>query len=195
VEVTSDGLTPAEHRALRELYAAARQLVAHWGALERALDGEAALAEGAAAGRELLAELPAETAPHGVHGRVAAQGVGVQLASARNAVGDAFLERNQALRIAVLDVQHVCTLLGYLERLATARGDGDLAAFHAAWGERLGQIERVARDAAMGAGDDPDAAVEPVRRSVIGKLAHGAANAVGTAGEWTDRRIGRARAR
>lgn len=196
MQVSEDGLTPAEHRGLRELYATTRQLVSHWSALAARLEGDEAstLRSGVAAARELLDDLPRLTAPHGVHGKPAAQGVGVQLAAARNRVGDAFLERNQALRLAVLDVQHVTTLLGYLERLASSRGDDALAEFHAGRAEQLGRVERQARAAAMRIAQDPDAAVEPLLDSRAGRAAHGMASAVGTAGEWTDRRMGRGRA-
>jgi len=195
--VTSDGLTPAEHRALRELYALSRQLASHWGALAESLDGEArdVLRVGAAVARELLRELPERTAPHDLHGRVAAQGVGARLADARNGMGDAFLERAQALRLAVLDVQHVTTLLGYLERLARARGDEGLSTFHRGWHDKLSVSETEAREVAVAAGDDPDGAIAPLRPSAAGRAAHGLANAVGTAGEWVDRQAARARQR
>ncbi len=196
-ELTANGLTPAEHRALRELYALSRQLASHWGALAESLDGQArdVLRVGGAVARELLRELPERTAPHDLHGRLAAQGVGARLADMRNGAGDAFLERAQALRLAVLDVQHLTTLLGYLERLATARGDEALAGFHRAWREKLTVSEGEAREVAVAAGDDPDGAIAPLRPSAAGRAANGLAQAVGTAGEWVDRQAARARGR
>ncbi|MEA2391559.1 MAG: hypothetical protein QOK31_1668 [Solirubrobacteraceae bacterium] len=195
MQVTSDGLTPAEHRSLRELYAAARHVAGHWATLAEQLDGEArdALRIGAAVARELGRELRGRTAPHGLHGQVAAQSVGARVAGLRNGAGDLFLERAQALRLAVLDVQHVTTLLAFLERLASARGDDELAAFHRSWGRKLERSERDVRATAIAAGEDPDGAVAPLRSSPLGRAAHGMAYAVGTAGEWVDRRLARSR--
>jgi hypothetical protein len=193
VRVTSEGLTPAEHRSLRELYAAGRHVAGHWATLAELLEGEARdeLRVGAAVARELGRELRARTAPHGLYGQVAAQSVGARMAGLRNGAGDLFLERGQALRLAVLDVQHLTTLLAFLERLASARGDEELAAFHRSWGRKLSRSERAVRAAAVAAGDDPDSAIVPVRGSPLGRAAHGMANAVGTAGEWVDRRLAR----
>jgi hypothetical protein len=39
-------------------------------------------------------------------------------------------------------------------------------------------------------GATPDAAIERLDPSPAGRVAHGAANAVGTVGEWVDRRRG-----
>jgi hypothetical protein len=111
---TEQGLFPAEHRALRELHAAARHLASHWQWLAPRLGGrqQAVLQRGAAAGRELLAELAARTNARGLHGFPAAAGVGSRLAGLRD-VGDLMLERNQAMRMALLDLQHTITLLEY----------------------------------------------------------------------------------
>jgi hypothetical protein len=49
-------------------------------------------------------------------------------------------------------------------------------------------IERSVRAAAIELGSSPDEAIEPLDRSAAGRVAHGAANAVGTVGEWFDRR-------
>lgn len=192
-ELSSTGLTPAEHRGLRELYVSARQLASHWGALAELLDSEArdVLRVGGAVARELLRELAVRTAPHDLHGRVAAQGLGARLAGLRNQAGDAFLERGQALRLAVLDVQHLTTLLAQLERLALTRDDEELASFQREWQEKLGRSEADVRAVAVAAGDDPDGAVAPLRPSPVGRVAHGVAYAVGTAGEWVDRQVGR----
>src|SRR6187549_2073103 len=119
-EVTQQGLLPAEHRALRELHATARQVRNHWGKLADRLGGEpgALLREGADAAGELLRELRARVGgDHDLHGQPAAQAVGARLAGARG-VSDLLLERNQAFRTALLDLQHVTTLLGYTAALA-----------------------------------------------------------------------------
>src|SRR5690348_3283545 len=108
------------------------QLVTHWSRLGERLGGPAGdvLADGASTGRELLGELGERTAAYGLHGFPAAQGVGGRLANARNLAGDLLLERNQALRAAVLDVAHLTTLLAYLSALADRRGDAALASWH-----------------------------------------------------------------
>jgi hypothetical protein len=154
MEITGHGLYRAEHRALRELYAAARQLCGHWQRLAERIGGQPAtvLRHGADACQALLDELAGRTEEHGLHGFPAAQGVGGRLAGVRNNTGDLLLERNQAMRVAVLDVQHLTTLLGYLGRLATTRGDEQLAAFHLGWEARLREFENDVREAAIALG-------------------------------------------
>jgi hypothetical protein len=181
-------LYPAEHRALRELHATGRQLASHWGRLAERLGGPPSgpLRDGAATARGLVGELAKETAKHGLHGFPAAQGVGSRLASARNLAGDLVLERNQALRLAVLDAEHVTTLLLYLAALADGRDDTALAAFHRGWAERIGAARDAVRDAAVALAGHPEAAVLPAEASALGRAGHGAATAVGTLGEAFD---------
>ncbi len=184
-------LHPTENRGYRELYAYSRGLVRHWSSLAQRLDGfEAtdALEKGVDAVRALLDELGAVTARYGLHGYPAAQGVGTGLAHARSDVRDRALERNQALRMAVQDMQALTTLLAYLAQVAESRRDQDLADFCGRWERKLRRIESAARKAAIELGSDPDTAIEPVDPSAIGRVAHGAAYAIGTAGEWFDRR-------
>ena len=185
-------LHPAENRGYRELYAFARQLVEHWGALTSRLgEGSPAtpvLERGAAAVRELIGELEPVTARYGLHGRPAAQGAGAGIARQRAAVRDRFLERNQALRFAVEDAQHVTTLLAYLGNVAEARRDAELAEFCGRWERKLRRHESAARKAAAELGARPDEAVERLDSSPVGKAAHAVNTAVGTAGEWVDRR-------
>ncbi len=76
--VSDQGLFPAEHRSLRELYAMARQLGGHWGRLVDKLDpAPDVLERGVAASKQLLAELADRTAAYGLHGVPAATGAGV----------------------------------------------------------------------------------------------------------------------
>jgi hypothetical protein len=110
-------------------------------------------------------------------------------ARARAGVGDRFLERNQALRIAVLDVQHVVTLLGYLSRASAANGNDDLVEFCDSWQETLAVVEASVRQAAIDIGSDLDGSIEPLDSSPIGRAAHGVGYWVGTFGEWFDRRV------
>jgi hypothetical protein len=187
VPVTEQGLFPAEHRALRELYAMTRQLAAHWTRLAERLGGEPAevLERGADAARELLRELTDRTAAHELYGFPSAQGVGSSQGRLRGAT-DLLLERNQALRSAVLDIQHVTTLLAYLAEPAQRREDAALAAWHRRWETRLRAIEGEARAVAVAEGRDPDRAVQPAEPSKLGHAAHGVASGLGTLGEALD---------
>lgn len=178
-------LLPAEHRALRELHATGRQLARHWAQLAARLGGEPALERGSAAARELLRELEERAGAYGVHGLPAAQGAGVQLANLRGA-SELLLERNQALRLAVADAQHVATLLAYLGELADTRGDAPLAAWHRRQSERVRALEDEARTAAIATGRRPDLAVEPAVRGGLGRAGHGLAVRLGTLGEAFD---------
>jgi hypothetical protein len=195
MEITGHGLYRAEHRGLRELYAAAHHLCSHWTRLADRLGGQPAtvLTHGAAAAGELLDELTGRTEEHGLHGFPAAEGTGSRLAGLRNNTGDLLLERNQAMRAAVLDAQHLTTLLGYLRTLAATRGDEALAAFHGRWEDRMRDSEEEARRAAIELGCDPSGAVIPADTGPLGRAGHHVATAVGSAGEAIDRSaLGRA---
>ncbi len=170
MEITGHGLYRAEHRALRELYAAARQLCGHWERLAERIGGQPAtvLRHGSDACQELLDELAGRTEEHGLHGFPAAQSVGGRLAGVRNNAGDLLLERNQAMRAAVLDVQHLTTLLGYLARLAATRGDEQLAGFHRRWEARLRELEEEARHAAIELGVRAGGGSRPGRPGTAG---------------------------
>jgi hypothetical protein len=185
-------LHPAQNRGFRELYAAARQVASHYRALGGRIDAPV-LADGERAARRLLEELREQTARYDLYGYPAAQNVGVTAARARAAVGDRFLERNQALRMSVLDVQHVVTLLDYLARASDANGNPDLAAFCGRWHETLGEVEDRVRAAAAEMGARPAEAIEPLDTSAVGRAAHGIGYWVGSFGEWFDRRAARRR--
>ena len=184
---------PAEHRGLRELHATARRQREHWRTLARRLEAAAPeqaalLAEGSDVARSLLGELSTVTAARGLHGRPAAQGLGTRLASAQGALLDPALEVNQALRLAVLDVIHVVTLLDYLAVLAAADADPELASFLDDWAARMRDQEDAVRAAAIAIGGVPDTAIAAAAPGIAGRVMHGAASAVGTLGEWVDRR-------
>jgi hypothetical protein len=184
-EVTTNGLLPAEHRALRELHATARQLESHWAKLARRLDDDL-LADGAAAAHDLLAELRERVGgDHDLHGQPAAQAVGARLAGARG-VSDLLLERNQAFRTALLDLQHVTTLLGYTAALAHTRGDESLAAWQQQWQDRLEVLENRGRAAAAAMGADPETATRPADDSRAGRAGARLGVAFGTVGEAID---------
>jgi hypothetical protein len=186
-------LHPAQNRGLRELYATARNLAGHWDWLApRFSDPESrqALMNGAARARALMEELPPLVADHNLYVGTAARNAGASLSGLRTGVGDRFLERNQALRAAVLDVQHVVTLLGYQAELAITDGPADVGDFCRRWERELAAVERAARRAAVRLGRDPDGAVERLDKSPAGAAAHGAAYVAGTLGEWFDRTRG-----
>jgi hypothetical protein len=185
--VTEAGLFPAEHRGLRELSAFARQLVGHWERLGSRLGGDATelLGGGAVAARELIGELSDRCAAHGIQLFPASQGAGSSAAGLRG-VSDLLLERNQALRSAVHDIQHVTMVLGYLGELADRRGDADLAGWHRGWETRLRAIEEEARALAVSEGREPDRAIEPAGPGKAGRAGHAVANGLGTLGEAID---------
>jgi hypothetical protein len=189
----SADLHPAQNRGLRELIATATQLAAHWSALRSRFPRSGAgrtFDRGAAAADALIDDVRPFMEARGLYGGPAARSVGKSLAGSRSTVGDRFLERNQALRTAVLDVQHVVTLLGYQAEIAATRGDAELAKALRRHETKLLSVERAARKNAVELGRRPDAAIERVDPSPAGRVAHGAANTVGTVGEWVDRRIG-----
>jgi hypothetical protein len=182
----------AEHRALRVF---GTQLRTHWEHLGRKLGGpEAALlAAGAADAGAMLSELEAVSTARDVPTRPAAALTG-RVTSARPMAPDHLLERNQALRYAVLDVQHCATLLAYAAALAAARGDEELRALLASWQERLEGHERAVRAAAIALGGRPDDAVAPAIATVPGRLGQRLAASGGALGEWIDRRAAARRA-
>jgi hypothetical protein len=185
-------LHPAEIRGYRELYLTGRQLVARWRRLAKGLEGtgaEDALRGAVQTVDEMLLALEPLTARHGLHSRLAAQGTGARIGSARSLVVDRFLERNQALRLAVGDLEHVLTLLAYLAKVSEGGGHTELAEFCRSWERRLVPHANAVRRVAVDGGADPDAAIEPLDGSAIGRAAHRSAWAIGTIGEWIDRRV------
>jgi hypothetical protein len=187
VQVSPKGLFPAEHRALRELHAMTRQLAGHWGRLAGRVDGEAGavFARGSEAAGSLLEELSERCAEHDLYGFPAAQGIGANVAGVRG-ISDLLLERNQAIRGAVLDMAHVTLLLGYLAELAERRQGTGLAAFHRGWVARLREIEEAARAVAVAEGGEPERAIEPAEAGRAGRAGHAVANGLGTLGEAID---------
>jgi hypothetical protein len=185
-------LHPAEHRAYRELYLSCRQLLVRWRRLAKALADTpfaGSLELGAEPVRQLLQELKPRTAAHGVFGGPAAQGAGVGLARLRTGVADRTVDTGMAARFAVLDIEHVTTLLLQLAELARTRGDGELERFCSGWATRLRSVVRDVRAAAVAIGADPERTGTPLDPSPIGQAIHRAGWAVGSLGEWFDRRV------
>ena len=96
------------------------------------------------------------------------------------------LERNQALRVALLDAEHVLILLGYLRALAQQRGDEPLETFYETWQARLRAVQSDARAAVIALAADPEDAIQPADNTAFGRAGHTVANALGTIGEAVD---------
>src|SRR5436305_14544128 len=178
---------PARHRAFRELGAFGRQLADHWGSLAGKFDGAPAdaLRDGSQEARLIVEELRTLARARELEIGTTALSMAGRLARARPLAPDGALERNQALRFALLDVQHVLTLLDYLAELSLADDDAEAHAACAAWSNRLRGAERAVRRQAIDFGKDPDGAIEPV--SPAQKVQY----AIGWFGETTDRLRGR----
>ena len=189
-------LHPAEHRAYRELYAAARQLIHRWGRLASALGGTPSgesLERGVAEAERLLEALEPRTAAYGLHGRPMAEGVGARIADLRAALADRGADTGLVVRFAVLDIEHLTTLLRQLAELARARRDQELAGFCEEWAGRLEAELGAVREAAVKLGTDPDRAAAPLDDSLLNRGAHGLGWVFGSVGEGIDRLVGRRR--
>jgi hypothetical protein len=189
-------LHPAEHRAYRELYVACRQLIGRWRRLARALDGTPvgdSLERGTAETQQLLEELGPRTAAYGLHGGPMAQGLGARIADVRTALIDRGADTGLIVRSAVLDIEHVTTLLRQLAELARARHDRDLAGFCEEWAVRLESDLGAVREAAVELGTDPDRSSAPLDGSLANRAAHGVGWVFGAVGEAVDQLVGRRR--
>jgi len=189
-------LHPAEHRAYRELYASARQLIRRWRRLAPALEGTAAgesLARGVNETERLLEALAPRTAAYGLHGGPMAQGVGARVADVRSAAADRGGDTGMVVRFSVLDIEHITTLLRQLAELARSRQDRDLAGFCEEWAGRLEAQLGAVREAAVELGTDPDRAAAPLDDSLLNRAAHGVGWVFGSVGEGIDRIVGRRR--
>jgi hypothetical protein len=186
----ASSLHPAENRGYRELYASARHMANHWSRVAKFFEGSPVgetLTTGASEARALLTELAYLTKQHDLYGHSAAQGTGAALALARSQLINRGLERNQALRFALLDLEHLNTLLAYLLNITAQRGDADLERFTEGWQHRLAPLNTSLRNAIAELGRDPDEAVAPLDRSIAGRITHGAGWVMGSIGEATDR--------
>ena len=189
-------LHPAEHRAYRELYAACQQLITRWRRIASALEGTAIgerLKDGAAETSVLLTELGPRTATYGLYGSPMAQGMGARIADLRTVIADRGGDTGLVVRSAVLDMEHVTTLLRHLAELARARGDRSMAGFCEEWAGRLESNLDAVREAAVELGADPDRTSAPLDESVVNRAAHAAGWVFGSVGEAVDRVISRRR--
>ena len=191
-------LHPAEHRAYRELYAVSQHLIHRWARLGTLLEqipvGES-LQRGAAQAQRLIEELKPRTEAFGLYGSPMAQGLGAGLADLRTGITDRGADTGLVVRFAVLDAEHVTTLLRQLAELARARDDHDLAGFCEEWAVRFESQLDAVRQAAIELGSDPDRAAAPVVDSVVNRAAHGLGWTFGAVGEGIDRLAGLRRRR
>jgi hypothetical protein len=187
-------LHPAEHRAYRELYVTSRQLLNRWARLISALEGTP-YAEVLARGRDrvekLLAALPKETERYGLYGGPMALGVGARIGDLRSVITDRSVDTGMVIRAAVLDIEHVATLLGQLAALASARGDDELAAFCHRWEASIRPEVEAVRAAATSLGESPERAAAPLRSSLLSRAPHGVGWVFGAVGEAVDNVTGR----
>jgi hypothetical protein len=145
--------------------------------------------------QELLDALELRTADYDLATGPAAQGVAAGVAGLRAGVIDRGLDTGAALRLAVLDIEHITTLLAQLAELAASRGDRDLQRFCGRWERTMrGEVKSVRRSA-IALGADPERAAAPLDSSALGQVIHRAGWALGTLGEWFDKRLGRATSR
>jgi hypothetical protein len=187
-------LHPAENRGYRELFLTAQEAQTRLAKLAEHLDegSRPAIDKAHRALAEMLDELKPELARYDLHAEHAARGGGSRIGMVRAAVFDRFLERNQALRFAVDDLEHVTTLLAYLAAASGTRRTAALTDLCEAWERRMRRHVTGVRKAAVELASDPDAAIEPLDPSPLGRAAHATAVAVGTAGEAFDRKVARA---
>jgi hypothetical protein len=189
-------LHPAEHRAYRELYTVSRHLVHRWARIGTLMEGTPVgerLQRGAAEAQRLLEELTPKTESHGLYGGPMAQGLGARLADLRTGITDRGADTGLVVRLAVLDAEHLTTLLRQLAELARARRDNDLAGFCEEWAVRFESQLDAVRQAAVELGSDPDRVAAPVAGTVANRAAHGAGWVFGSIGEAVDRVAGRLR--
>jgi hypothetical protein len=180
---------PAESRGYRELLLTAEEARARLkrlaGHLE--LDARAVADKAVDTLGDMTEALKPALAEHDLHGEIAARGGGARIGTVRAAILDRFLERNQALRFAVDDLEHVTNLLAYVANVSEARQKKTLPELCRTWERKMRRQVSAVRKAAVELGSDPDEAIEPIDPTPIGKAAHGAAVAVGTAGEAVDK--------
>lgn len=182
-------LHPAENRGYRELFLTAQEAQTRLSRLTEHLEGEPRTAVEKAHGslEEMLDELKPALARYDLHAELAARGGGGRIGMVRAAILDRFLERNQALRFAVDDLEHVTTLLAYLATVSGTRRAKKLTELCQSWERKMRRHVSAVRKAAIELASDPDAAIEPLDPSPVGKAAHATAVAAGTAGEAIDR--------
>ena len=184
-------LHPAENRGYRELMLTAEEARTRLRRIAGHLDLETreVCDKGSEALGEMIVAFTPALAEHDLHSELAARGTGSRIGTVRAEILDRFLERNQALRFAVDDVEHVTTLLAYMASVSASRGKKNLPELCGAWERKLRRQVSAIRKAAIELGSDPDEAIEPLDPGALGKAAHGTAVATGTVGEAVDKAV------
>ena len=116
--------------------------------------------------------------------------MGARIADLRTTLVDRGGDTGLVVRSAVLDMEHVTTLLRHLAELARSRGDRSMAGFCEEWAGRLESILDAVREGAVELGADPDRASAPLDDSVVNRAAHGVGWVFGSIGEAVDRLVG-----
>ncbi|MEJ7876192.1 MAG: hypothetical protein WKF62_05995 [Solirubrobacterales bacterium] len=184
-------LHPAENRGYRELMLTAEEARTRLRRIAGHLDLEhrAVADKGSETLGDMLEALKPALAEHDLHGELAARGTGARIGVVRAEILDRFLERNQALRFAVDDVEHVTTLLAYVAAVSASRGKKNLPELCGVWERKLRRQVTALRKAAVELGSRPDDAIEPLDPTPVGKAAHGTAVATGAVGEAVDKAV------
>ena len=184
-------LHPAENRGYRELMLTAEEARTRLRRIGGHLDLErrAVADKGYETISEMLVALKPALAEHDLHGEIAARGTGARIGTVRAEILDRFLEKNQALRFAVDDVEHVTTLLAYMAAVSESRGKKNLPELCRTWERKLRRQVSALRKAAIELGSTPDDAIEPLDPRPIGKAAHSTAVATGAVGEAVDKAV------
>ena len=184
-------LHPAENRGYRELMLTAEEARTRLRRIAGHLDVDtrAVCDKGSEALGEMIVAFTPALAEHDLHSELAARGTGSRIGTVRAEILDRFLERNQALRFAIDDVEHVTTLLAYMGSVSASRGKKNLPELCTAWERKLRRQVGLLRKAAIELGSKPDEAIEPLDPGAIGKAAHGTAVATGTVGEAVDKAV------
>ncbi|MDX6586484.1 MAG: hypothetical protein QOI31_957 [Solirubrobacterales bacterium] len=188
-------LHPAENRGYRELMLTAEEARTRLRRIAGHLDIEtrAVCDKGSETLGEMILEFTPALAEHDLHSELAARGTGSRIGTVRAEILDRFLERNQALRFAVDDVEHVTTLLAYMGSVSSSRGKKNLPELCGTWERKLRRQVTALRKAAVELGSHPDDAIEPLDPGALGKAAHGSAVAVGHVGEAVDKGVNKAK--
>jgi hypothetical protein len=184
---------PAQHRALRELWAVSGAVERHARTVATQLDDRhahlATTAGGVVARLDVLrGELRPALRERDLHADLAAEAAGRLLVTPRPA-----LEVGQAVRLALTGTQHVLALLELTSALAAEQDDDRLRGLLSRQAGLLGTSERELRRALTGLARTPDVLVQRLDRSPVGAAGHAAAVTAGAVGEWVDRRVGRLR--
>jgi hypothetical protein len=116
--------------------------------------------------------------------------MGARIADLRTAFADRGGDTGLVVRSAVLDMEHVTTLLRQLAELARARADRNMAGFCEEWAGRLEANLDAVREAAVELGADPDRTSAPLDQGIASRAAHGVGWVFGSIGEAVDKVIG-----